>query len=261
MREYAGRAAIGHVRYATCGADDRSYAQPFERHHLQKHKWFSFALQRPAGELSASCATSCWPTTTTIWPATPTPKSSCTRSAASCRATAGRALVEVMRNVSQRFDGAYSLVLLNAHGRHARRPRSAGHQAAVLCEGRPAVRRRQRKRRAAEPGLQPGEHQVAAAGPRDHDRRRPASTSSSSPTARAGRTASSSGSTSRTSPARSTTAASISRARRWAKNSRGWNADGACRSTKTRSSCRCPTPAKPPPTRWPTSWAFRRAKG
>ena len=37
-----------------------------------------------------SCARTCWPTTTTIWPATPTPKSSCTRSAASCRATAGR---------------------------------------------------------------------------------------------------------------------------------------------------------------------------
>lgn len=44
MREYAGRAAIGHVRYATCGADDRSYAQPFERHHIRKHKWFSFAF-------------------------------------------------------------------------------------------------------------------------------------------------------------------------------------------------------------------------
>lgn len=25
MREYAGEAAIGHVRYATCGRDDRSY--------------------------------------------------------------------------------------------------------------------------------------------------------------------------------------------------------------------------------------------
>src|SRR5437588_3601743 len=29
MRSFAGRAAIGHVRYATCGANDRSYAQPF----------------------------------------------------------------------------------------------------------------------------------------------------------------------------------------------------------------------------------------
>jgi amidophosphoribosyltransferase len=44
MRRYAGQAAIGHVRYATCGGDDRSYAQPFERHHVQKQKWFSFAF-------------------------------------------------------------------------------------------------------------------------------------------------------------------------------------------------------------------------
>ena len=44
MKKYAGPAAIGHVRYATCGQDDRSYAQPFERHHIQKSKWFSFAF-------------------------------------------------------------------------------------------------------------------------------------------------------------------------------------------------------------------------
>ena len=44
MKEYDGRAAIGHVRYATCGADDRGFAQPFERHHIKKHKWFSFAF-------------------------------------------------------------------------------------------------------------------------------------------------------------------------------------------------------------------------
>src|SRR6266481_3226067 len=44
MRQYGGRAAIGHVRYATCGATDVSYAQPFERHHGCKWKWFSFAF-------------------------------------------------------------------------------------------------------------------------------------------------------------------------------------------------------------------------
>src|ERR1700694_5063040 len=44
MKEYAGRAAIGHVRYATCGTNDRSYAQPFERHHGCKWKWFSIAF-------------------------------------------------------------------------------------------------------------------------------------------------------------------------------------------------------------------------
>ena len=49
MDEYAGPAAIGHVRYATCGPDDRGNAQPFERHHLERRKWFSFAFN---GQLS-----------------------------------------------------------------------------------------------------------------------------------------------------------------------------------------------------------------
>lgn len=49
MRNLAGRAAIGHVRYATCGQDDRSYAQPFERKHIHKRKWFSFCFN---GQLS-----------------------------------------------------------------------------------------------------------------------------------------------------------------------------------------------------------------
>ena len=44
MRRYSGPAAIGHVRYATCGKEERSYAQPFERNHIQKSKWFSFAF-------------------------------------------------------------------------------------------------------------------------------------------------------------------------------------------------------------------------
>lgn len=44
LTEYAGQAVIGHTRYATCGADDTRYAQPFERHHGRLWKWFSFAF-------------------------------------------------------------------------------------------------------------------------------------------------------------------------------------------------------------------------
>ncbi|HEY2154212.1 MAG TPA: amidophosphoribosyltransferase [Isosphaeraceae bacterium] len=44
MRDHVGPAAIGHVRYATCGGDDKSYAQPFEREHGRKAKWFAFAF-------------------------------------------------------------------------------------------------------------------------------------------------------------------------------------------------------------------------
>ncbi len=44
IEEYAGSSCIGHTRYATCGADDARYAQPFERHHGRLWKWFSFAF-------------------------------------------------------------------------------------------------------------------------------------------------------------------------------------------------------------------------
>jgi amidophosphoribosyltransferase len=44
LRSYKGDRGIGHVRYATFGADDEGLAQPFERHHGRKWKWFSFAF-------------------------------------------------------------------------------------------------------------------------------------------------------------------------------------------------------------------------
>ncbi|QGJ69720.1 Amidophosphoribosyltransferase [Planctomycetales bacterium 10988] len=44
MKRHTGSAAIGHVRYATCGGDDVNFAQPFERTHLHKRKWFSLAF-------------------------------------------------------------------------------------------------------------------------------------------------------------------------------------------------------------------------
>ncbi len=44
ISRHDGPAGIGHVRYATCGPDDKSYAQPFERSHGRKSKWFAFAF-------------------------------------------------------------------------------------------------------------------------------------------------------------------------------------------------------------------------
>lgn len=44
FKKYAGNKAIGHVRYATSGVEDKSYAQPFERHHGRMWKWFSFCF-------------------------------------------------------------------------------------------------------------------------------------------------------------------------------------------------------------------------
>ena len=44
MKNLLGNAGIGHVRYATCGRDDVGYAHPFERPHIKRNKWFSFAF-------------------------------------------------------------------------------------------------------------------------------------------------------------------------------------------------------------------------
>jgi amidophosphoribosyltransferase len=115
MKEYAGRAAIGHVRYATCGAEDRSYAQPFERHHLQKHKWFSFAFNGQLANyqelrdhlLADSDHHLARETDTEII------MHEISRELSGERRPP---LIEVMRNISRRFDGAYSLILLNARG-------------------------------------------------------------------------------------------------------------------------------------------------
>src|SRR3989344_1529990 len=44
FKRYAGTKGIGHVRYATSGTEERGVAQPFERHHGRKWKWFAFGF-------------------------------------------------------------------------------------------------------------------------------------------------------------------------------------------------------------------------
>ena len=115
MKEYAGRAAIGHVRYATCGMEDRSYAQPFERHHLQKHKWFSFAFNGQLAnypELKRDLLAEgdnhlARETDTEIL---------LHEISRELSGESRLSLVEMWRNVSAKIDGAYSLVLLNSLG-------------------------------------------------------------------------------------------------------------------------------------------------
>lgn len=115
MRRLRGPAAIGHVRYATCGADDRSYAQPFERRHIEKRKWFSFAFNGQlanylqlrdeilrGGERHLSRDTD-----------TEIIMHEISRELSGDRSPR---LAEVMTALSRRFDGAYSLVLLNSEG-------------------------------------------------------------------------------------------------------------------------------------------------
>lgn len=115
MQKYLGNAAIGHVRYATCGKDDRSYAQPFENHHFDMRKWFAFAFngqlanfQELADELVNSSELHLVRQSDTevlMHELTKELSKDVTVS-----------LVDLIRRVASRIDGAWSLAYMNAKG-------------------------------------------------------------------------------------------------------------------------------------------------
>ncbi|REJ69136.1 MAG: amidophosphoribosyltransferase [Planctomycetota bacterium] len=115
MDKYAGRAAIGHTRYATCGQEDRSYAQPFERHHVETRKWFGFAFNGQLANyqqlrqelLSQGSYHLARDTDTEII------MHEISRQMSGDRQPS---LLEMWTEVDARLDGAYSMVYLNARG-------------------------------------------------------------------------------------------------------------------------------------------------
>src|SRR4029077_10583406 len=115
MTEYAGAAAIGHVRYATCGKDDRSYAQPCERRHIENPKWFSFAFNGQLAnypELREELVSQ-----RDFHLARETDTEVLMHSI--CRELSGDkkpSMVELLAALAHRFDGAYNIVFLNAVG-------------------------------------------------------------------------------------------------------------------------------------------------
>jgi amidophosphoribosyltransferase len=115
MRQHAGRAAIGHVRYATCGSTDISYAQPFERHHGRKWKWFSFAYNGQLANFSDLRAELLATADYHLTRETDT-EVILHSIAHELRGDDPPDLAQVFRNFTERFDGAYNLVFMNAMG-------------------------------------------------------------------------------------------------------------------------------------------------
>jgi amidophosphoribosyltransferase len=115
MRQYSGRAAIGHVRYATCGANDLSNAQPFERQHGCKWKWFSLAFN---GQLAnfAELRTKLLDLTDYHLTRETDTEIIMHYLAHELRGDERPDLFEVFGNLTQKFDGAYNLAFLNAMG-------------------------------------------------------------------------------------------------------------------------------------------------
>jgi amidophosphoribosyltransferase len=116
MRELDAPAAIGHVRYATCGAEDSNYAQPFERDHGRKTKWFAVAFNGQLanyGDLRKELLDQGdyhlkRDTDTEILMHALSYEISGEGSEIDWRG--------VFHRLSERFDGAYNVVVLTAHG-------------------------------------------------------------------------------------------------------------------------------------------------
>jgi amidophosphoribosyltransferase len=115
MKRFAGPAAIGHVRYATCGLDDKNYAQPFERQHGRKWKWFGFAFN---GQLANFPELRDELLSKTDYHLNRDTDTEVLMHALSYELRGDRKpdMVDVFRNLSRRFDGAYNVVFLNALG-------------------------------------------------------------------------------------------------------------------------------------------------
>ncbi len=114
MEEYRGTAAIGHVRYATCGRDDRSYAQPFERHHIEKWKWFSFAFN---GQLANYIELREEILSSDDFHLSRQTDTEVLMHLISRELSEGRRpLEDVLAALAHRLDGAYNIVFLNALG-------------------------------------------------------------------------------------------------------------------------------------------------
>ncbi|MBM4021326.1 MAG: amidophosphoribosyltransferase [Planctomycetes bacterium] len=116
MEQHVGRAAIGHVRYATCGAEDRAYAQPLERPHIKKRKWFAFGFN---GQLAN------YPELRAEILATDDAHLARDNDTEVILHAIGRELsgeaeptaAELLAGIARRFDGAWNLAILDACGR------------------------------------------------------------------------------------------------------------------------------------------------
>ena len=143
--EFAGRAAIGHVRYATCGANTRNYAQPFERQHGCKWKWFSIAFN---GQLANFAELRAELLSLADYHLTRETDTEVLMHfiAHALRGDERPDLVEVFRRLEPEVRRRLQLGVPERDGRHGCAPRPDRHSPSVLRPRWPTLRRRQRER-------------------------------------------------------------------------------------------------------------------
>ncbi len=116
MQDMDGPAAIGHVRYATCGGDDRYNAQPFERDHGRKTKWFAFAFNGQLANYAELKEELLSKGDYHLKRDTDTEIIMHSLSYELQTEDQQPDWVGIFRRLAEKFDGAYNIVLITAHG-------------------------------------------------------------------------------------------------------------------------------------------------
>ena len=136
MDKLAGHAAIGHVRYATKNQNDGRYAQPMDRYHFRKHKWFSFAFNGQLANYNKLMHELIQDESVHVAQRTDA-EILLHEISYSLSVQKAPDLVEIFLRIAQKADGAYSLVMLNAQGEMvvARDPKGI-KPLCYACQGR-----------------------------------------------------------------------------------------------------------------------------
>ena len=115
MADLAGTAAIGHTRYATCGPDEASHAQPFEYRHGRRWKWFTFCFN---GNLANHQALRRQLLAKSDYHMVREGDTEILMHylAYAMRGSSKPGWVKVFRRLAAKFDGAYNVAVLNAQG-------------------------------------------------------------------------------------------------------------------------------------------------
>ena len=116
QRQLSGPVGIGHVRYATCGQDDRNYAQPFERRHIHRRKWFSFCFNGQLANYAELKQRLLTDGDHHLVLDTDTEIIMHEIGRVLSESTSRMEWIDVLKSATASFDGAYSLAILTADG-------------------------------------------------------------------------------------------------------------------------------------------------
>ena len=112
MQKMTSTKGIGHVRYATCGGDDETYAQPFEHLHGKKNRWFSMSFngnianyEHLKKELEANNYHLMRKTDTEA-----------ILLLIAKELKDNKTITDALKKLSEKIDGAYNLAIINAEG-------------------------------------------------------------------------------------------------------------------------------------------------